>query len=400
MNVALGNQLLQSSGQPPTVSVAKVEPASSDAPLTLPAECQAFLETTVFARVSGYLHQWDYDIGDHVKAGTVLATIDTPELDEQINVARAKVDSLTAEVKLAQAAMDFAKTTSERFQAGAPGGVVSQQEADQKKSELQVSTARVESAKAQVALGQADVRRLEAMASFKTVMAPFSGVITQRHIDIGDLITAGSTTNTTPLFTICQSDKVRVYVNVPQVARPSIHVGSQATVTAREFPGRTFKGVVDRTAEAINPTSGTLRVAVLADNPDGTLLPGMFAYVTFHCSRANPPMRIPAAALMMLANGPHVAVVGSDQCVRFQPIEIARDLGDEIEVAKGLSAGQTVAMNLSHEIVNGEKVNPVAAGAVGATTEADPARPTGPTAAKSAGPVSAAKAKSLSLLAP
>jgi RND family efflux transporter MFP subunit len=358
----LTRQLHQSDGRPPTVSVAKVELAACDSPLALPAECRAFLETTIFARVNGYLRQWDYDIGDRVKAATVLATIDTPELDEQINIARAKLDSLIADAKLAQATVDFARITSERFQAGAPGGAVSQQEADQKKSELDVSVARLESAKAQVALGRAEVRRLETLAGFKSVVAPFDGVITHRHIDIGDLITAGSTSNTTPLFTVCRSDKVRVYVKVPQVARPGIRVGSPGVVTAREFPGRTFNGTVDRTAEAINPASGTLRVEVLADNPDGALLPGMFANVTFHCRRANPPVRVPAAALMMLPDGPHVAVVEPDQRVRFQPIEIAKDLGDEIEVSKGLSPGQTVAMNISNEIVNGEKVNPVSAG--------------------------------------
>ena len=367
----LADQLRLDSARPPTVSVAKVELAACESPLTLPAECRAFLETTIFARVSGYLRQWDHDIGDRVKAGTVLATIDTPELDEQINIARAKLDSLLADVKLAQANLDFAKITSERFQAGAPSGAVSQQEADQKKAELEVSVARLESAGAQVALGRAEVRRLETLAGFKSVVAPFDGVITRRHIDIGDLVTAGSTTNTTPLFTICHSDKVRVYVKVPQVARSGIRVGSQGLVTAREFPGRTFKGIVDRTAEAINPDTGTLRVEVLADNPDGALLPGMFANVTFHCSRASPPIRVPAAALMMLPNGPHVAVVGPDQCVRFQPIEIAKDMGDEIEVSKGLSPGQTVALNISNEIANGQKVTPVPTG--GSARTAGPA---------------------------
>ena len=373
---ALSVNSQQVAGQPPTVHVVKVEAAGAGVSLTLPGECSAFYEATIFGRVNGYLHKWNFDIGDHVKEGDVLATIDTPELDQEIKVAQAKLASLQADVTLAQATADFAKITNQRFEAGAPEGVVSQQDADQKKSELGVSLAKLESAKAQVELGTADVHRLQALADFKSVVSPFAGVVTQRHTDIGDLVTAGSTSNTTPLFTVAQSDTIRVFVDVPQVARPDISVGMTADVAAREFPGRAFHGKVDRTAETINPAAGTLKVEVLAPNKDGTLLPGMFVEVTFRSERSHPPVVIPAGAMLLLVDGPHVAVVGEDNCVHLRPIKIARDLGDTLEISDGLSGGETVALNLSNEVTDGQKVTPVSATKPAARVAASPKEPT------------------------
>lgn len=365
----------QAAGQPPPVHVVKVEAAGAGVSLTLPGECRAFYEATIFGRVNGYLHAWNFDIGDRVKEGDVLATIDTPELDQEIKIAQAKLASLQADVTLAQATADFAKVTNQRFEAGAPEGVVSQQDADQKKSELGVSLAKLDSAKAQVQLGTADIHRLQALADFKSVVSPFAGVLTQRHTDIGDLVTAGSTSNTTPLFTVTQSDTIRVFVDVPQVARPGINVGMTADIAAREFPGRTFQGKVDRTSLAINPAAGTLRVEVLAPNKDGTLLPGMFVEVTFRSERLHPPVVIPAGALLLLVDGPHVAVVGADNCVHVRPIKIGRDMGDTIEVSDGLSGGETVALNLSNQIADGQRVAPVLAKTSGYRAAANPKEP-------------------------
>jgi len=358
-HAALMERARQAMEQPPTVNVTHVEPGDPVTPLTLPGDCSAFYTAKLYGRVNGYVQMWYFDIGDHVKAGDMLATIDTPELDQEIQVAQAKLLSLEAGVKLAKANLDFAQVSSARFQAAAPQGVVSQQEADQAKSQLGVSLAQVESAEAQVELGKADLRRLQALAAFKRVVAPFDGIVTQRLVDIGDLVTAGSTASTPSLFTVCDSSKVRVFVDVPQVARPSIVVGMSADVTVREFPGRTFHGVVDRTAESINPASGTLRVEDMTPNPDGALVPGMFTQVTFHCRQAHPPVRIQAGALLLLADGPHVAVLGSDDCVHFHPIKIGRDLGDIIEVSEGLSGDETVVLNISHDITEGQKVTPV-----------------------------------------
>jgi RND family efflux transporter MFP subunit len=345
--------------QPPTVNVTHVEPGDAVSPLTLPGDCRAFYTAKLYGRVNGYVQQWYHDIGDHVKQGELLATIDTPELDEEIKVAQAKLLSLEANVKLAEANLDFAQVSAERFQKAAPQGVVSQEEADQAKSQLGVSLAQVESAKAQVDLGKADLRRLQALAAFKRVVAPFDGIVTERFVDIGDLVTAGSTATTPQLFTVCDSSQVRVFVDVPQVARPSIQIGMPADVTAREYPGRTFHGVVDRTAESINPASGTLRVEDLTPNPDGALVPGMFTQVTFLCKHEHPPVRIPAGALLLLADGPHVAVLGNDDCVDFRPIKIGRDLGDVVEVSEGLTGDETVVLNISHDITEGQKVTPV-----------------------------------------
>jgi RND family efflux transporter MFP subunit len=371
----LGVGAEQVAGQPPTVHVVKVEAAGAGVSLTLPGQCSAFYEATIYGRVNGYLHKWNFDIGDRVKEGDVLATIDTPELDQEIKVAQAKLASLQADVTLAQATADFAKITNQRFEAGAPEGVVSQQDADQKKSELGVSLAKLESAKAQVQLGTADVHRLQALADFKSVLSPFAGVVTQRHTDIGDLVTAGSTSNTTALFTVTQSDTIRVFVDVPQVARPGIGVGMTADVAAREFSGREFHGKVDRTAQAINPAAGTLRVEVLAPNKEGTLLPGMFVEVTFRSERSHPPVVIPAGALLLLVDGPHVAVVGADNCVHMRPIKISRDLGDTIELSDGLSGGETIALNLSNQITDGQKVAPVLTAKSGNRVAASPKEP-------------------------
>lgn len=364
---ALAEGVQQELEQPPVVRLAQVEAGNPESPLTLPGECRAFYEAKLFARVNGYVRIWNFDIGDHVKAGDVLASIDTPDLDEELRVAQARLVSLKADVKLAEAAADFARITHGRFAAAAPEGIVSRQEADEKKSDLDVSLAKVEAAKAQVALGEAEVRRLEDLVGFKQVVAPFDGVVTRRLVDIGDLVTAGSTAGDTTLFTVCTTATARVFVEVPQVARASIHAGLQAEVTAPEYPGRVFQGQVDRTAEAIDPASGTLRVEVLAPNPDGALVPGMYAQVTFHCRNVHPAVRIPAGALLLLVDGPHVAVVGADSCVHFRPIKIGRDMGDIIEVSDGLSSGENVALNISNQITDGQKVAPMVADLPGKT---------------------------------
>jgi len=348
--------------QPPIVHVAKVEAGDPESPLTLPGECRAFYEAKLFARVNGYVRIWNFDIGDHVKAGDVLASIDTPDLDEELRVAQARLVSLQADVKLADAAAEFARITHVRFAAAAPEGVVSRQEADEKKSDLDVNLAKVEAAKAQVALGEADVRRLDDLVAFKQVVSPFDGVVTRRLIDIGDLVTAGSTANTAALFTVSTTATARVFVEVPQSARASISAGLKAEVTAPEFAGRVFPGAVDRTAEAIDPALGTMRVEVLAPNPDGALVPGMYVQVTLHCRNARPAVRIPAGALLLLVSGPTVAVVGEDDCVHFRPIKIGRDLGDIIEVSEGLSAGENIALNISNQVTEGQKVKRIVEG--------------------------------------
>jgi RND family efflux transporter MFP subunit len=339
--------------------VVQPEEAPREATLILPGQTQAFYETTLYARVNGYLRRWFVDIGDEVKQGQLLATIETPELDQQLAEAKARLAALGADVQYAEDQLAFAKLSYQRWDLAAPHGAVSEQERDAKAAEYKTAQSKLRSAQAQLELGQASVRRLESELSFKQVTAPFGGTITQRRVDLGSLITAGSTASTTPLFTICRSDRIRVFVDVPQAATPSIAVGMPARITASEFPGLVFVGQVDRTSDAIDPTSRTLKVEVLIPNADQKLRPGMYVETTFEVIRQHPPLMIAAAALNLRSAGPQVAVVDRNNQVRFRDVRISRDLGDSLELADGLKAGEWLAVNVGEDIVDGETVTPL-----------------------------------------
>jgi len=348
----------ESASLPPAVQVVRVRRATPRTLLALPGEARALYETTIYARTNGYLSKWLVDMGDRVKQGQVLATIETPELDDQMAAAQAKVAQEQSGIELAQANANFAKLSYQRWESAAPEGAVSAQDRDQKKAELDTSVAKLSAAKAQLKLAQADVQRLQTLIGFKSVLAPFDGTITERHVDIGELVTAGSTSSTTPLFSIARSDQIRVFVDVPQGASPEIKLGMTAEATAAEHPGRKFAGKVDRTADSIDPVSRTLRVEVLVPNADLSLKPGMYLQVEFQTDRRDPPLEIPASALNMRPSGPEAAIIAADGTVRFQPITIARDMGDYIEVSSGLSDGQTVALNITSDVEEGERVTP------------------------------------------
>ncbi|MFI5377714.1 MAG: efflux RND transporter periplasmic adaptor subunit [Tepidisphaerales bacterium] len=354
----LAEEAQRAAAEPATVDIVHVLAAPAASTLTLPGEARSFYETTIFARTSGYLSKWLVDIGDKVAEGQTLALIETPELDDQMAAAKAKLQALGSEVHVAETAVTFARVSFERWEAAAPEGAVSGQERDQKKAELDSSVARLDAAKSQVALGEADEQRLTTLMGFKKVVAPFAGVITQRHVDVGDLVTAGSTSNTTSLFTIAQAGQIRVFVDVPQPAIPYIKVGMDVETSAREYPGRKFLGKVDRTAESVDPASRTLKVQVLVPNPDGTLLPGMYVYVSFQKTRSRPPLRVPAAALRFRTAGPQVAAVMPDNTIEFRDVRITRDLGDFVEVEGSLAVNESVALNAGNDIHNGDHVNP------------------------------------------
>jgi RND family efflux transporter MFP subunit len=339
-----------------SVDVVRVQRAASNGVLNLPGDARSFYETTIFGRTNGYVSKWFVDIGDHVKANQVLATIETPELDDQLNESKANLAQLNAQANVAATTAQYAKVTFDRWEAAAPEGAVSQQERDGKKADLDSAVAKVDAAKSEVNLGHAQVQRLETLEKFKAVIAPFDGVITQRYLDIGSLVTAGSTTNTTPLYTISQYDRIRVFVEVPQPAVEDIHVGMQAGVTTQQLPGQSFDGTVDRTASSIDPRSRTLKVEVLVPNPKLILIPGMYVQVNFQTSHAQTPLRIPAAALAFGPEGPQVAVVGNDKRLRFRPVTIARDMGDFVEIASGISEGDMVALNVGSQVNEGEEV--------------------------------------------
>jgi RND family efflux transporter MFP subunit len=339
------------------VDVVRVQRASAQGVLNLPGDAKPFYETTIFGRTNGYVSKWLVDIGDHVTENQILATIQTPELDDQLHESKANLAQTKAQANVAATNSQFAKVSYDRWEAAAPEGAVSQQERDEKKAELDSALAKLEAAKAAVNLGEAQVQRLETLEKFKQVVAPFDGVITQRFLDIGSLVTAGSTTNTTPLYTISQSTRMRVFVDVPQPVIQDIQVGMHATVVARELPGQIFTGVVDRTAAAIDPKSRTLKVEVLVPNPKLTLLPGMYVQTTFETSRKNAPLRIPAAALTFGPDGPQVAVVGEDHRLTFRPVTIGRDMGEVVEISSGLSENEMVALNVGSQVATGDQVD-------------------------------------------
>jgi RND family efflux transporter MFP subunit len=351
---ALADETAAKAEEAPPVEVIKVDLAPPTQMLMLPGETRGWHNSTIYARVSGYVQKWIADIGDKVKKDQVLATIDTPELDAQLEAAQAQLKASEAEVTVKEADVEFAKTTFERWQ-GSPKGVVSDQEREDKKARYAAASAQLNAARARVALDQANVDRLTFLTSYKQVTAPYDGVITERRVDIGDLVTAGSTSNTTLLYGIAQPDRIRVFVNVPQTVSAEIADGTVAQVTASEHPGRAFEGKVTRTSRSIDRHARTLRVEVDLPNSDLALLPGMYVQVGF---RLKPTsfVQVPAAAMIFRTAGPQVAVIGDDGTVKFRDVAIARDNGNFVEIASGLAAGDRVALNISNQIANGDHV--------------------------------------------
>ncbi len=336
--------------QPPPVEVTRVELAPPTLSLTLPGEVRGWYASTIYARVSGYVAKWIVDIGDAVKKDQVMATLDTPELDSQLSAAQHQLAVASAEVKVREADAEFAKTTYDRWQ-GSPKGVVSDQEREDKKAQYAVSIAQLNAARARVSQDQSNVDRLTYLAGFKQVTAPYDGVITERRIDIGDLVSVGSTL----LYGVAQSDKVRVFVNVPQSATVDVRVGTPVRVTASEYPNRVFEGVVARTSNSLDPRARTLRIEVDLDNKDHALLPGMYIQAEFQFKPGS-AVQVPASALLFRTGGPQVAVVDAGGTVRFKRVTIGRDNGNFVEIASGVAEGDKVVLNISNQIADGDKV--------------------------------------------
>jgi RND family efflux transporter MFP subunit len=353
---------------PPPVNVVSVEYGPSSHTLSLPGEAKAWYESTIYARVSGYVEKWNVDIGDQVKAGQVLATIETPELDQQLAAAKAKVEASDAQINLAKANMHFSEVTLDRYK-DAPKGVVSELERDERSSDAQTSSARVMAAISDLQSSKADVDRLEAMIAFQKVTAPFDGTITDRRVDVGDLVTAGSTASTTSLYRIAQMTKLRIYVDVPQSAALAIRDGDEATAT---WNGHDVEGKVARNAKTIDVISKTLRVEVDIPNENSTLLPGMYLDVEFKLHDAKPSLQVPASAMYFRTGGPEVAVVSADGHVMFHEVTIVRDMGNIVEVSGGISVGDRVALNISNQVVDGDVVSATEAHSDGASPDSRP----------------------------
>jgi RND family efflux transporter MFP subunit len=355
----LANDTATAAKQPTPVDVATVSSAPSMQPLKLPGETAAWYESTVYSRVSGYIGDWKVDIGDRVEKGQLLCDIETPELDADLAAAEAKLKATQANVNVEESNMEFAKTTYERWW-HSPQGYVSEQEKQQKKAEYDSSVAKLAAAEAQVNLDQANLGRLKAMENFKRVTAPFAGVITSRRIDIGDLVTAGSTASTTPVYVVAQAEKIRTFVDVPQQSAHGIYVGMTAAVTSDEFPGRSFDGKVARTTNTINPNSRTLKIEIDIPNEDLTLLPGMYVDAELQLKQPS-TVEVPASALLFREAGPQVAVITGNNRVEFRSVTIAHDNGDFVQIGKGLKPSERVALNISSQISDGDEVTPMAA---------------------------------------
>ena len=340
----------------PAVDVIVVHSGPSSGTLSLPGETAAWYESTIYARVDGYVSKWYADIGDHVKSGQLLATIDTPDLDAQLAASKAKLQVSEAQVKVKQADAAFARSTYERWR-DSPKGVVSEQEREDKKAGDAAAEAQLTSARAQVELEQADVNRLSAFEQFKRVTAPYAGTIIERRIDIGNLVTAGSSASTTLLYRMSQDDPIRVFVDVPQSAAADLmRLGVHAQISADTLAGGPpIPGTITRTSNAVNPQARTFRAELDIPNSDRRLVPGLYVRVAFQLEN-NGMSQVPAASLVFSPTGPKVAVVAADGTVRFRPVTIGRDDGDKVELSSGVSDGDKLVLNISNQIVDGEKV--------------------------------------------
>jgi RND family efflux transporter MFP subunit len=322
-----------------TVAVVSAEPGKLAAGLALPAEVKPFLDAPIYARSSGYLTNWFVDIGGEVKQGDLLAEIDAPELRQEL--VRSK-----AELVQAEAALALAKITADRWADLLKTASVSEQEAAEKKADFELKTANV-------AAARAAVRRLEELQSFSHVRAPFSGTITVRGTDIGQLILGGSGKE---LFHLTQTSSLRVYVHVPQAQARSVTAGQMAELTIPELPGRVFPAKVVRTSGAMSADSRTLLVELQVDNPKNEILAGTYAQVRFPDATTEPGLTLPANTLLFRAEGPQVGVVDQDGKVELRSVTLGRDLGATIEILSGASATDRVILNPPDSLVSGTVV--------------------------------------------
>ena len=339
----------------PMVSTANPRRAPEVLEVPLPGSMEAILETGIWARTDGYLTARYVDIGDHVRKGQQLADIDTPEVDQQLMQAIATMSQDKANVVKFEADLALARTTLQRYLVAGPG-TVSKQQIDERTAAVTDAEKVVDAARATVNADEANVHRLLDLQSFQKVYAPFDGVITVRNVDPGSLISAGSTTGTRELFRIAQVDVLRIFVFVPQSYAPDIKVGQTADVSVRELPGRVFQGTVARTAGAIDATSRTLLTEVHVPNPDGLLLSGSYATVRFKVQRPNPSLLVPQSALLIDASGVRVAVVNADGTLHYQPVQIGRDFGNDVEVLSGVDTTDVLATGLAANVAEGSRV--------------------------------------------
>ena len=325
----------------PSVTVVFPREGAPTQEIVLPGNTQAFSDAPIYARTSGYLKRWYFDIGAHVLKGQLLAEIETPEVDQQLQQAR-------ADLHTSQANLNIAKITAARWQDLVSTGSVSQQETDQAVSNLSAVTAAAESS-------AANVRRLEQLQAFEKVYAPFDGIITARNTDIGALIDAGASTQPRELFHIAAIRRLRLYVAVPEVFSRAARSGAPATLTLDEFPGQTFHGTLVRNANSIDIASRTLLVEVDVDNPTGQLLPGAYVFVHLKLPDETRSVTIPSNTLIFRKEGLQVGLVRNDKA-ELVPVKIGRDYGSSVEIVSGLQPTDSVIVDPSDSLVAGMPV--------------------------------------------
>jgi len=325
----------------PSVAVAPPDARVLNATLDLPGRLEAYSRAPIYARVSGYVSNWSADMGAQVKAGQVLAEIEAPDLDQQLLQARADLVSQQSSARLSEATLNRRKSL-------VASNFVSAQEIDERSADLANKKAAVNS-------GTANVERLEALAGYKKVTAPFDGIVTQRNTDVGALISGGTGTGLA-MFVISDIKKLRVYVDVPQSYVPAIKIGAKAIITVPDHPNRTFAATVEASSQSVDVSSGTARMQLALDNPKGELLPGGYANVKLSLLRDSAPLHIPASALIFNKDGLRVATVTADDKILFKTVVIARDLGREIELASGVSADDRIVTTPPDGLNDGDAV--------------------------------------------
>lgn len=335
----------------PTVALVSPSASGNGQALVLPGTLQAFYDAQIYSRVPGYVHAWYKDIGARVKKGELLATIDTPELDQQISQARADVGAAVAAQKLSG-------TTAERWASLLPLDAVSKQDAEEKEEDLASKTGAVKAA-------QANLDRLLAMKDFARIVAPFDGVVTKRTADIGALVNGGPASNGNPLFAVSDIEHLRAYVNVPQSYSAEIVPGMTVSLTVPEYPDKSFSAKLLSTSNAISEQSSTLLVELEVDNGNGLLKPGDYAQVSMGLPQGQSLLRLPASALMFRATGLQVATLGSNDRIVMKRVRIGTDLGTEVTIASGLSGKDRVVNNPPDSLSSGDKVR------VGTGSDAD-----------------------------
>ncbi|HSE12356.1 MAG TPA: efflux RND transporter periplasmic adaptor subunit [Rudaea sp.] len=341
----------------PTVNVIDPAPGESHEELVLPGDVQAYFDAPIYARVPGYLKKWYFDIGARVKAGDLLAEIETPELDQQLHQAQADLATAVAKEKLAQ-------ITAKRWNDMLASDSVSKQEADEKSGDYEAKMATTTAARA-------NVERLQALSSFKRIVAPFDGVVTARKTDIGDLINAGS--SGAELFRVADTHKLRVYVQVPQTYSDEVTVGMTAQLHFPEKPERSYPATVVGTSQAINEASRSLLVQLEADNADGKLTSGSYADVHFDLPATPGVLQLPVTALLFRQHGMKVATLGQDGKVTLKNIQIGRDMGTRVEVVAGLDPTDRVIDSPPDWIAQGDHVR-IAASAPAAAPKIEPTK--------------------------